>query len=342
MPFTILSMSGQGNGAAAGSTGLAEADLPESFRSADQSSLAAQARFLRSMRVQLVALSVAALCGAVSWTLPGSTTDIAAVVAAVAFALAGVLRARMQGNRLERTWYDGRAVAESAKTMAWRYAVAGRPFPAEIDPAKTDAAFVRGLRDLPAGLSELDVVPVSDGGRQITDAMRALRDRSLEERKTAYAEHRISDQRRWYGRKARWNKTCADRWNMVFLALDAAGAIGAAVKATSDIQIDVLPVVAAVVAGATAYVQTKQHEALASAYTVANLELASIAELLPAVADERHWARFVDEAETAISREHTMWKARRTERKTSTDEPEGDAEADEAKPVKAEADAEQA
>jgi len=108
-----------------------------------------------------------------------------------------------------------------------------------------------------------------------------------------------------------------------------------------DIQIDILPVVAAVVAGATAYVQTKQHEALASAYTVANLELADIAELLPAVADEKHWARFVDEAENAISREHTMWKARRTERKKSTDEPEGDAEADGAKPDGADADAEQ-
>lgn len=288
--------------------------MPEVFHAADRSSLSAQTRFLRSMRTQLVALAVAAAFGSYSWTWPGSTTDFAAVVAAVAFALAGVLRAGMQRNRLERSWYDARAVAESAKTMAWRYAVGGQPFPLTIDSSGADAELVRRLRELPAGLAGLHIVPSSDAGRQITPAMRSLRHQSLEQRKAAYSGERVRNQQAWYARRARWNKKRADRWNVLLLTVEAAGAVAAALKATTDISIDLLPVVAAIVASATAYLQTKQHDSLASAYSVASLELASVNELLPGVSDEGRWAAFVDEAENAISREHTMWKARRSDR----------------------------
>jgi len=145
--------------------------------------------------------------------------------------------------------------------------------------------------------------------------MRAMRSLPLESRKEAYATGRIQDQQRWYFNKARWNRQRSNRWNAILLAVEAAGAVGAVVKATTDVPIDVLPVAAAVVAGATAYLQTKQHDTLASAYTVAYLELASVADLVDAITDEVEWAGFVDEAENAISREHTMWRARRSERK---------------------------
>lgn len=298
--------------AEAAPVGLSHADLPEMFRAADRGSVAAQARFLRSMRVQLIALGMAAISGAYSWHWSRLDTDLSAVVAAVAFALAGVLRAAMQRSRLERSWYDGRAVAESAKTMAWRYAVAGRPFPLELDEAAADREFVRRLGELPSGLADLDMVPSAQGGPQITPAMRSLRRLPLEDRKAAYAEGRVRDQQGWYARKARWNKERADRWNSLLLTVEAAGAIGAALKATTDITIDLLPAAAAVIAGATAYLQTKQHDSLASAYTVASLELSTVAELLPGVVSEAQWADFVDEAENSVSREHTMWRARRS------------------------------
>ncbi len=315
-------MAGAGGGGSSGPqpTGLSDPDLPEVFRAADQSSLAAQARFLTSMRIQLVALAVAAAFGAFTWRWPGTGTDVAAIVAASAFALAGVLRAGMQRRKLERSWYDGRAAAESARTMAWRYAVGGKPFPLKPDGtwAAADAELIGRLRDLPVDLRDLELVPSAEGGRQITDGMRGLRGLSLDARKAVYAGGRIQQQRDWYARKARWNKRCADRWNAFLLGVEAAGALGAVLKATTNLPLDLLPVVAAVVAGATAYLQTKQHDTLASAYTVAALELASIADLLPAVGAEAEWAAFVDEAENAISREHTMWSARRSERKENS------------------------
>jgi len=131
--------------------GLSCRDLPEVFHTADQSSLSAQARFLTSMRVQLAALAAAAAFGAYSWHWPGTGTDVAAFVAACAFTVAGVVRATSRNRRLERTWYDGRAAAESAKTMAWRYAVGGKPFPLGSNGSATsaDVELSRRLQELP-------------------------------------------------------------------------------------------------------------------------------------------------------------------------------------------------
>ena len=74
----------------------------------------------------------------------------------------------------------------------------------------------------------------------------------------------------------------------------------------------VLGVVAALVAAVAAWTQARQYGNLATAYTIAHQELSSIRGLLSAQEDEADWSSFVDSAEGAISREHTMWRAART------------------------------
>jgi conflict system pore-forming effector with SLATT domain len=291
---------------------LTDADMPEVFRAADAGSVSAQTRFLRATRVQLVALALGATLATVVWRRAGSSTDLAAVAAAVAFGVAAVLRAATARSKPERTWYDGRAVAESAKTLAWRYAAGGAPFGVDLPDREADAALVTRLLELPAHMAELQITPTTEQGRQITPAMRSLRKSSLEERKQAYAKGRVQDQQAWYANKARWNRRQAERWNRFLLTVEVVATIGAAVKATMGADINLLPAAGAITAGAAAWLQTKQHENLARAYTVTSLELASIGELLPGIGNEREWAHFIDQAEEAISREHTMWKASRS------------------------------
>lgn len=67
----------------------------------------------------------------------------------------------------------------------------------------------------------------------------------------------------------------------------------------------------ALVAAMTAWLQTKQHRALAAAYGVTALELASMRLKIARQSTESDWARFVADAEEAFSREHTLWKASR-------------------------------
>ena len=61
----------------------------------------------------------------------------------------------------------------------------------------------------------------------------------------------------------------------------------------------------------TAWLQTKQHQTLATAYTVTALELASVRSKIAYQNNEADWAKFVSDAEEAFSREHTLWKASR-------------------------------
>ena len=57
--------------------------------------------------------------------------------------------------------------------------------------------------------------------------------------------------------------------------------------------------------------EAKQHPNLATAYGIASQELASIATELATLPGEERWAAFVGQAEEAISREHTLWRASR-------------------------------
>jgi hypothetical protein len=57
--------------------------------------------------------------------------------------------------------------------------------------------------------------------------------------------------------------------------------------------------------------QTKQYRALATAYGITALELASVRTKVQWQQNDNDWAKFVNDAEEAFSREHTLWKASR-------------------------------
>jgi hypothetical protein len=142
--------------------------------------------------------------------------------------------------------------------------------------------------------------------------MRELRARPLDARKNAYEDRRIRDQQQWYSTKAERNRKSAGAWNAVTLTLEAAGATGAFLRAADVVAIDLLGLAGAAVAALTAWMQTKQYDNLASAYALAAHELTSIRSLIDLPMDEGEWAAFVAQAEEAISREHTTWRASRS------------------------------
>jgi hypothetical protein len=299
---------------------LREEDLPAVYQAADQNSVEAQRRFLRRSATGLLMVLIAAGAGVFldRFYIRNETVDFMGIVAAAAFIVAIFARISLFSDRPERIWYGGRAVAESAKTLAWRYSVGGAPFQVGQDPDEVDAAFIARLEDLLTDVNAASLAPPSGGGKQITQRMRELRVRPLDERKEAYRAGRIEDQLQWYSRKARWNKVRSDRWNFALLSIEAFGLLAAIATATSMLkdllgwQIDVLGLTGAVVAAGASWLQTKQHSNLAEAYSVAAHELAAIDDRIPAQRTEENWARFVNESEDAISREHRLWRASRT------------------------------
>ncbi|MBV8929355.1 MAG: DUF4231 domain-containing protein [Mycobacteriaceae bacterium] len=287
---------------------LSSEDFPALHRSANQHSTNAQATFLFWFKIRLGGLVVAAIGGAITWTIHGRAL-VGGAVAVVAFAAALAAELVLAVQRPDRVWYEGRAAAESAKTLTWRYMVCGEPFDNSL--ADADTPFLAELKDLLHDLGALPLRALSGDAVQISARMREVRGLPLEERRAVYLVQRIQDQQGWYAKKAVFNSKRATRWMVTGVVLEFLGLIGGAAKAVGLIDVDLLGIFAAAAAAAAAWLQAKQHENLATAYGVTSQELAAVASELEKVTDESAWGQFVAEAEEAISREHTLWRASR-------------------------------
>ncbi|MGI5326427.1 DUF4231 domain-containing protein [Actinomadura nitritigenes] len=286
---------------------LAEADFPPLFRVADASAADGQHRLLTATALRLSALLAAAVLGAFS--VPVGRLDAAALLAAAGLGTALVIEVYLLTERPDRQWYESRAAAESAKTLVWRFAVAGQPFGADTGDRAAESLLLHRFSVI---LGNMHAVSADgdDGSRpQVTDEMRAMRARPLEERRRAYRTGRILDQRRWYSRRAKEHGRSVARWSLFLASMEALGLVAAVLNAVGVFGLDLPGIAGAVAAGGLAWVQTRQHQQLATAYGIAAQELADISTRLRWPETEAEWAHFVDEVEEAISREHTLWWA---------------------------------
>jgi hypothetical protein len=139
-----------------------------------------------------------------------------------------------------------------------------------------------------------------------------LRRSPLEERKQAYLTGRVVDQQRWYGQKATFNRARAHLWRLTLIGLEMLGLTAAILRAFDIVRIDLPGILAAMVASGAAWLAVRQHDSLARAYAFAANELIIAKSRLEAVTEEAAWSVEVADAEEAISREHTMWRASRS------------------------------
>jgi hypothetical protein len=217
-------------------------------------------------------------------------------------------------SRLDTKWYEARAVAESAKSLAWRYAVGGDLFREGKPAGEVDATFRVRLQETLLDLSRpVRGVAYSESG-QITEGLRRLRSQDLVERQQAYLRARVIDQREWYARKQRQNKTLALRAQWISVSLEVLSIALAVAQAVGWLGVNLQTLATAILAGGVAWAQAHRYQDLAASYDVAAKEAREMETVLASVAsgdDERAWADFVEHAETAFSREHRLWRATR-------------------------------
>jgi hypothetical protein len=290
-----------------------EDTFPEIFTVADRKALNEQRRYFRLTAAGLAAAVVAAVGSAISarFTVAGHRLEAGGMISAVAFLVGLGVAGYVLVNKPERAWYECRAAAESIKTLAWQYCVRGGSFDHDTP---TDARhFGRLVRRIVRGLRHAGL-PTVGGSEEVTGAMSAFRGHPLATRRDFYLRQRILDQNRYYARKAEENNGRAQRWFLVAIVLQAAGVVLAVLKALDTVDADLLGIAATAAASALAWVQTKDSQALAESYVVAANELAAIrgeAAEHPDDLAEAEWSAFVRSGEQAISREHTLWLARR-------------------------------
>jgi hypothetical protein len=295
------------------STHVPTIDLPAIFEVADRISLRGQQQTKRRIIAQLVALNLAAACTIVSWSISmGSVTlSFPGLVGAVAFLIVLVIQIGRNTHQSEQAWYDGRAVAESVKSLAWKYAMGGRPFTIGDDnAASVDRVLIERLQDIIRQMGDLQsFLSVSNQDREISPSLRALRAQPLAIRKETYLKGRVQDQRSWYSRKAAWNQERLAHTNLILIAVAIIGTFAGLARALDLSPLDLLGLAATVMVTTFTLVRLNQHETLARAYLITAMELTTISQNLDSVQSEEEWSRFVAEAEEAISREHTLWLA---------------------------------
>ena len=280
-----------------------QSPYPAMFHAADVAAQSAQRWFLRLSACRLWALvAVAALAATVS-LIDQWSAYIALVPIGVALFAEIIIMAR----RLERRWYQARAVAESAKTLTWRYQVGGRPLGLQMTDGEADAEFISRLRSLLTEFHDLSLPATNKD--QVTAEMRRLRSLPLEERIATYKKGRIEDQRAWYADKAEWNRKRADWYQAGLVVIELAAFGTALVTALLGLSISFYSLLAALAIAGVGWLQIRQHRSTADSYALASHELGAINSTFDSVDGEDAWEDFVDQAEGAISREHTLWLA---------------------------------
>lgn len=174
---------------------------PALYYSASDGSAKSQGRFFAALRSEYILLViVAALSAGWRHLLLGKV-----FILLILMVLAGILVLKMIG-KAEQDWYRYRALAESIKTSAWRFSMAAEPFDdrAEMDAVRDLQAYLGRILEINRASSSMLSANVDE--EQVTNEMMKLRRSDCATRLSHYRSNRISEQRAWYRRKAKYNK----------------------------------------------------------------------------------------------------------------------------------------
>ncbi|WP_448664127.1 DUF4231 domain-containing protein [Sphingomonas sp. CJ20] len=212
----------------------------------------------------------------------------------------------------ERRWYQARALAESVKTTAWKFAMVARPFEHDAEDRRRLRQMLQELLDANRSLGS-QFNGSSAGGDQITVEMETFRMLPRSERLDIYMRDRVEEQLDWYLRKAKSNSAAGRRFAIALGCLYVIAFVVLLIRLDQPGWIyahpDPLILLGASVLG---WMQIKRFNELGAAYGLTAAEIGILKSRAPEIADDIALSIFIDDAEEAFSREHTQWLARRS------------------------------
>lgn len=290
-------------------------DYPTLYQASDTASLKQQKHHLRAVKLESTFVILAAISSGF-FLISKTENQLCALMTAISLGGALVSRLLMKFKNWERDWFGTRAIAESLKTITWRYIMRVSPYQNGIPAnelikkftSEIDIVF-KTLPDIAATVSpECTERPIQG----ISARMMEIRGLPTQERKNIYITARVSDQRGWYARKTAENKWKADFWICIILLSEFAG-MGIAIYLISNHTryFNPLGLATTLTAVFCAWAQTKRYQELAQAYGLATTDLVKSEALGNCIQNDAELEKYVEETEDAISREHTMWAAKR-------------------------------
>ena len=289
---------------------MEEKDFPALYKAADKASKRSQNYYFISLGSYLILLITAAVIAYYGAKFPG-WTYVSASLFLITLAILVYMKVKKPGD----IWYNGRAVAESVKTRTWRFMMNAEPYDSNESEELAQCELLSDLREIlnqNQPLSKyLDCTP--NMNESITDKMVTIHNLPWSERLSLYKSERVEDQLAWYADKSQLNKDRSKQWFIASIIIHflAVAMLLYRIKAPSSLfPIDVVATSASAV---LSWVQAKKYNELNSSYSLAVHEIVLIKGESVSVKDESDLSDYVINSESAFSREHTQWIARKNE-----------------------------
>jgi hypothetical protein len=285
-------------------------DLPGLYQAADGASLRAQSSYFLALGIYLVLLVCAAL---VSFLWPTDTQG--ALASAVLFFVTLGILVGLKVKKPDDIWYNGRAVAESVKTRSWRWMMQAEPYLDIGNHEHTSKQFIGDLKSILSQNRSLSHALTSSAGvlDPISRKMNEIRHLTLQERLDIYQEQRISNQATWYSKKSQLNKRRAFQWFCASILLHSIAIIMLLYRIKDPSASVPVEVIATAAGAVLTWLQAKKHSELNSSYGLTAHEIVLIKGEALSIKTEKDFSEFVINSESAFSREHTQWTARKSD-----------------------------
>ncbi len=286
---------------------------PLLFQVADKGSITAQRYYLRLVRLEFFVLILATIFSSLRldqqiWT------NIFSVIIPISLLIALIARVLTELIGFDKKWFGCRAIAESVKSVTWRYITQAKPYNGQSDSEKIDREFLKDLKEIRdsqiEGAKKLGKQAVS--GNDVTQHMRSLRSKTFNERKSYYNKERVLNQKEWYRTKANANERnrSISFWSSVVLEISAV-ILAFLFLNIPSLPINPIAILIIIVATIIVWTQIKKHRELSQSYALVVQELGQISSMYVHVHNEEKLSDYVQNVEDVISKEHTMWLAKR-------------------------------
>jgi len=145
----------------------------------------------------------------------------------------------------------------------------------------------------------------------LTKKMTEVSSLDFKDRKEFYKANRIEDQIKWYGDKSEQNGLRAKIWSYLMVSFQFGAAIYLFAFFYTVKTINLNNILVFLATSVIGIMEVNKFKELHQSYAFTKQELNIIKTKLIVIKDENEFKEFVIDAEQAISREHTMWLARR-------------------------------
>jgi hypothetical protein len=281
---------------------------PLLFKIADTKSKKSQNIFIR-LNIFILLLLILSSVSSIYTTVPKNITTFSTIC----LILSTLFNIYILFFRPEKSWYEGRAIAESVKTLTWKFITNTKPFKISLQQEKAEQIFNENLKKIIGQRRDFYILIGQNypDGNMISDEMISIRNCSFEERKKKYVEDRIQDQINWYSYKTKQNALNKNIALGLIIGFQILAIFFFILEKNLFINYSFTSILITMTSVFMTWLQLKRFQELTDAYGITATELKFIKEKSKFILDDNQLEKYVDDTETAISREHTLWLARR-------------------------------